>query len=131
MTFDDYARYQNVNPLDSTISIAKSIKFHSGGTNFHSIFQTANRKYDRIIILSDMQGWIGHDTPAREYNAYKAATGANPFIYSFDLNPYGTLQFPEDRVFCLAGFSEKVFQIMGLLEKDRRALITEINKVEL
>jgi hypothetical protein len=28
------------------------------GTNFHCIFQTANRGYDRIIILSDMQALI-------------------------------------------------------------------------
>lgn len=128
MTFSDSARYQNVNPMDSTITIANSIRFASGGTNFHSIFQTANKKYDRIIILSDMQGWIGYNTPTREYNEWKKSTGANPFVYSFDLNSYGSMQFPEQNVFCLAGFSEKVFTIMGLLEKDRKALINEIRK---
>lgn len=131
MTFDDSARYRNVNPMDSTITIANSIRFRSGGTNFHSIFLTANKKYDRIIILSDMQGWVGYDTPAREYNAYKAATGANPFIYSFDLNSYGTMQFPENNVFSLAGFSEKIFDIMRLLEADKKALINEIGKLKL
>lgn len=62
ITFSDNARYRNVNPMDSTIIISNSIRFASGGTNFHSIFQTANKKYDRVIILSDMQGWVGHDT---------------------------------------------------------------------
>lgn len=131
ITFSDLARYQNVNPLDSTITISKAIKFASGGTNFHSIFQTANKKYDRIIILSDMQGWIGYDTPAKEFNDYKKRTGSNPFIYSFDLNSHGSMQFPEQNVFCLAGFSEKVFDIMAMLEKDKKALITEINKTVL
>jgi 60 kDa SS-A/Ro ribonucleoprotein len=130
IVFSDDARYYNVNPLDSTITIANSIRFASGGTNFHSIFQTANKKYDRIIILSDMQGWIGYDTPVREFNYYKQTTGANPFIYSFDLQGYGSMQFPEINIFCLAGFSEKVFDIMKLLEQDKHALINEIKKVE-
>ncbi|HEY6437535.1 MAG TPA: TROVE domain-containing protein [Ignavibacteriaceae bacterium] len=130
ITFSDRARYQNVNPMDSTITITKGIKFSSGGTNFHSIFQTANKKYDRIVILSDMQGWIGHDTPKAAYNQYKQATGANPFIYSFDLNSYGSMQFPEQNVFALAGFSEKVFDIMKLMEQDKKALISEIKKIE-
>ncbi|HEU5289470.1 MAG TPA: TROVE domain-containing protein [Cyclobacteriaceae bacterium] len=129
ITFSDNARYQNVNPMDSTITIANSIKFASGGTNFHSIFQTANKKYDRVIILSDMQGWIGYNTPSASFNEWKKRTGANPFVYSFDLNSYGSMQFPENNVFCLAGFSEKVFDIMKLMEQDKKALINEIKKV--
>lgn len=130
ITFSDSARYRNVNPMDSTITIANSIRFSAGGTNFHSIFNTANKRYARVIILSDMQGWIGHYSPVREFNEWKARTGSNPFVYSFDLNSYGSMQFPERNVLCLAGFSEKVFQIMGLLEQDKNALITEISKIE-
>lgn len=130
VVFSDRAAYKNVNPLDSTITIANSIRFASGGTNFHSIFQIANKKYDRVIILSDMQGWIGHDTPKAAYNQWKQATGSSPFVYSFDLNSYGSMQFPEQNVFALAGFSEKVFDIMKLLEQDKKALINEIKKVE-
>lgn len=130
ITFSDNARYRNVNPMDSAITIAESIRFASGGTNFHSIFHTANKKYDRIIILSDMQGWIGYNAPTAEFNRYKALTEANPFIYSFDLQNYGSMQFPEKNVFCLAGFSEKVFDIMRLLEQDKNALIDEIKKIE-
>jgi hypothetical protein len=33
-----------------------------GGTNFQDIFVKANKSYKRIVILSDMQGWIGHHT---------------------------------------------------------------------
>lgn len=131
MTFSDNARYQNVNPMDSTITIANSIHFASGGTNFHSIFQTANKKYDRVIILSDMQGWIGYYTPKAEYNSYKASTGANPFIYSFDLNSYGSMQIPEQNVFAIAGFSEKIFDIMKLMETDKKALLNTIRRVEI
>lgn len=130
MTFDNYARYVNINPLDSTITIAKSIPFTGGGTNFHSIFTTANKKYDRIIILSDMQGWIGYHSPKADFEAYKTRTDAEPFIYSFDLNSYGSMQFPESNVFCIAGFSEKVFDIMKLMEEDKKALINKIKGVQ-
>lgn len=129
MTFDADARYINVNPNDSTITLARSMKFSSGSTNFHAIFQTANRKYDRIIILSDMQGWVGQDSPAGEFDAYKRLHKANPFVYSFDLNSYGSLQFPEQNVFAIAGFSEKIFDVMKLMETDKRALINAINGV--
>lgn len=129
MVFADDARYRNVNPMDSTITISQSIRFSSGGTNFHSVFQRANKKYDRIIILSDMQGWIGIHSPVKTYNEYKTSTGANPLIYSFDLKSYGSMQFPEPNVFCLAGFSDKVFDVMRLLETDKKALINEIKKI--
>lgn len=129
MVFSDNAKYANVNPMDSTITIANSLRFASGGTNFRAIFKVANKKYDRVIILSDMQGWIGRETPTREFNEWKQVTGANPFVYSFDLNSYGSMQFPETNVFCLAGFSEKVFDIMKLMEQDKKALVNEIKKV--
>lgn len=137
MLFSDSAEYRAVNPLDSTSSIAKSVKFASGGTNFHAIFEEANRKYDRIIILSDMQGWMSGGlgqrggAPDQTVSAYRKKFSANPFIYSFDLSGYGSLQFPENNVFAIAGFSDKVFDLMKLLEEDRNAMVAEIEKVEI
>lgn len=130
MVFSDSAHYHNINPMDSTITIANSLRFSAGGTNFNSIFETANKKYDRIIILSDMQGWIGDHAPKHAFAEYKNSTGANPFVYSFDLCGYGSMQFPETNVFAVAGFSEKVFDIMVLTEKDKKAMLNEIKKVE-
>lgn len=131
MKFSNDAKYVTLNPLDSTITLADSIKFATGGTNFHSIFKKANKPYDRIIILSDMQGWMEYHAPTAEFNDYKSRTNCDPFIYSFDLQGYGSLQFPERNVFCLAGFSEKIFDVMKYLEQDKKALIKEIEKVEI
>lgn len=130
ITFSDNSQYRNVNPMDSTITIANSIRFASGGTNFRSIFQVANKKYDRVFILSDMQGWIGYETPTREFNEYKKTVGANPFVYSFDLNGHGTMQLPEQNVICIAGFSEKVFDTIKLTETDKKALLNTIKAVQ-
>lgn len=131
IAFSNGAEYKVFNPNDSVLTIAKGMKFAAGGTNFNAIFQTANRKYDRIIILSDMQGWVGYDAPTSALEEYKKRTGANPHIFSFDLNGYGTLMFPQNQVYAVAGFSEKILDVMGMLEEDRSALIRKIESVEL
>lgn len=131
MVFSDNAKYKTYNPDDSTLTLAKSVRFATGGTNFHSIFQTANKAYDRIIILSDMQGWVGYNAPSGSFIEYKSRVGANPFIYSFDLNGYGSMQFPESNVFAIAGFSDKVFDTIKMLETDKNTLINEIEKISL
>ena len=131
MTFSTNAKYTSYNPMDSVMTIRDSFIFSGGGTNFKSIFTTANKKYDRVIILSDMQGWMGYYSPAAEFAKYKKKYGANPFVYSWDLAGYGTLQFPENNVFALAGFSDKVFDIMKLMETDKRALYNEIKSITL
>lgn len=133
MLFDYDGKYVSLNPADSTLTLVDQIKARAtgGGTNFHSIFQTANQAYERIIILSDMQGWIGYDAPTSSFEEYKTRCGAKPHVYSFDLQGYGTLQFPQPQVYCLAGFSEKVLDVMKMLESDKEALIHKIEAVDL
>lgn len=133
LVFDGRARYVSLNPADSILSLMDKIPFSGGSTNFNSIFETASGVYDRIIILSDMQAWVNNgwssNVPTQSFAAYKRRTGADPIIYSFDLQGYGSIQFPERRVFCLAGFSDKIFDVMALLESDPKALLTKINEV--
>jgi hypothetical protein len=133
LLFSDDAKYVTTNKRDSTLSIAKQLaqSAKAAGTNFHCIFQTANRAYDRIIILSDMQGWIGHLAPVQTFEGYRKKHKADPRIFSFDLQGYGTLQFPERNVSCLAGFSDKTMETLKYLDSDRQALIREIEAVEL
>ncbi len=133
MRFSDDASYVRENPSDSLSGIADRLvkNARSAGTNFHAVFLALNKQYDRIIILSDMQGWMQGGAPTTSFTEYRRKHAANPFVFSFDLQGYGSLQFPEQNVFAVAGFSDKVFDIMQLLETDRLALIREIEKVEL
>lgn len=131
MTFSTKAKYVNYNPNDSVVSIRNSFHFSGGGTNFKDIFKVANKSYDRIIILSDMQSWIGYDTPSKEYNEYKKNFNCDPYVYSWDLQGLGTMQFPEKNVFALAGFSDKVFEIMKWLETDKKKLFNLIDSIEI
>ncbi len=133
MVFSTNAKYHVFNPSDSVLSIAERMKAMAtgGGTDFHTIFPAANKRYERIIILSDMQGWMGYSAPTKQLDAYEKQYSASPFLYSFDLNGYGTLQFPQPRVFAIAGFSEKVLDLFRALETDKNALLSRIDAVEL
>lgn len=134
MEFGDTSRYisytLNTDSMDFAAGFQSKNKV-GHGTNFHSIFENADKKYDRILIFSDMQGWMGYYAPTKPLSDYKKRFDANPFVYSFDLAGYGTMQFPENKVFCMAGFSDKIFDQMRYLETDKNALLTEIKKIVL
>ena len=86
MTFHDRARYERFNRKDSIVSIAEAITNESGGTNFHSIFESAQAAYDRIIILSDMQAWVGYSTPEDAFKRYRQKYALQPtrLLLQFD-----------------------------------------------
>lgn len=134
IVFDTSAKYLSVPKSRSTLDQVRSIAAPGGGTNFESIFELAGtKKYDRIFILSDMQAWMqgGYSHhPRGAFDAYKTRSGANPYLYSFDLHGHGTMQVPENdgKVICLAGWSEKIFDILDVTEQDREALIHTIEE---
>jgi hypothetical protein len=137
MYFSTSTKNVNLNTEDSTMTIANEIERDGwgGGTDFTVIFPALTKKYDRIIILSDMQGWVndwrGESTPIRGFRDYKIRLGINPKIYSWDLQGYGSLEFPERDVICLAGFSDKVFDIMKVFEENTNTLVEKIRAIEL
>lgn len=132
ITFDNDAVYRHVNWNDSLVTIQKELNFCGGGTNFPSIFKTANKKYDRVIIISDMQSWLGAYSPKSAFEEYKKRFGIEKCsVYSIDLQGYGTLQLPENDVYCLAGFSEKIFDLMKNMEQGINVLMDKINSVSL
>lgn len=131
MLFSDDARYLSLNRHDTTLTVAKSIPFISGGTNFNAIFQRANRAYDRVVVLSDMQGWVGGGAPVEAFAAYQSKYDVAPRVYSFDLKGNGTLQFPQERVYCMAGWSDRVFEIMEKLDRDPEAMVHEVEAISL
>ncbi len=142
--FGSRAQYVPINRDDSTLSIIERfLSYNTGwdgkskydighGTNFNEIFLQADKKYDRIFIFSDMQGWEESSdyydcgNPKKAFSKYKKDFNIDPFIYSFDLSGYGTLMFPKNKVFCLTGLSEKVFDMAKLMEQDKQALINTI-----
>lgn len=130
ISFDGSARYVNYNRKDSTMTLARGFRYSGGSTNMPAAVQMMNRKYDRILILSDMQTWVGGNTNSI-LSGYERLYGAKPFVYSFNLQEQGgTTAFPEARVACIAGFSDKVFKLMGSMERDPQTLVNTIEAVE-
>ena len=138
MVFEGIAKYLNIDAGDTTLSIVNQIvkHIHGGYTNTPDVFNKATKKYDRVVIISDMQTWVENNyshyyggstssVPVAK-DAYAKKFGVNPHIYTLDMSGYGTANFSDNQVYQLAGFSEKIFDLMSLLEKDRNAMVNEI-----
>lgn len=136
MEFGTTARFLDYQLSSGTLNFAS--RFERGnrvghGTNFQAIFETAGKRpYDRIVILSDMQSGL-HRQSGKEWLAnYRKQSGVLPFVYAVDLRGYGSAAFPAGgRIFELAGFSEKVFDLMEMAEQNPEVLLDRINAVRL
>ena len=152
MLFDTMAGYLAPSPSEATLTLQQTILHNireMGGTSFPAVFQAAARhfskgsayeiqaRYDRVIFISDDQSWHKQNdgnyqamTPAEAYRQYCRETATRPAIYLIDTAGLGTMSFPEDKVYAVAGFSEKIFDLMSILEEDRSALVNRIESVE-
>lgn len=132
MEFGDTARMIPYNLNASVLLFAKEFPLLNQvghGTDFKAIFRAAQKKYDRIVIFSDMQGWVDYYSPKDVFLAYKKRVHADPFVYSVDLAGHGTTQLPERNVYALAGFMPEMFTMMSRVEQDKNALVNTIKAV--
>jgi len=118
---------QNVETLDKYSGVVG----HS--TNGWKVLDWAvkNKKtYDKVMIFTDMQLWDStsyFDGTSHEmiglWNKYKQL---NPEakLYIFDLAGYGTspLDIRQRDVYLIAGWSEKVFDVLGKIEKGQEVI---------
>ena len=127
MLFGADAVYSSLDADTPLLSIADKVAEHDGGgTDFKPIFTRAKGKYARVVILSDMQGWMAFTGPTGAYEDYCRREGCRPKVFSFDLAGYGALQFPQQDVFCLAGYSDRALALIPLLEQDKGALVNVV-----
>jgi len=131
--FGTDARYENYNTTDSVKTLSENFsRINLGNTKFQKFFELLNKKYDRLIILSDGEA-NGQLRASQTYlSQYRNKYNCDPWVYNFDLAGYPTVQFNGGKVINLAGFSEKVFNLMKAAEEDQNVLINNIrNTVEL
>ena len=90
---------------------------------------------DRIFIFSDMQCYDvdeRYSQPQRSLNSelktYRKEINPKCRMYSFDVQSYGLLQFPEgDPLTCpIAGYSDSVFTFVNMFEGDHTTMLKEI-----
>lgn len=138
--FSNTCKRVNVNPLDTVNTIKEKIirQGSHGGTEFNSIFSTLekNGAYDRIFIISDMQGrddiingnqWSSKGKST--YSNYVSKFGS-PHVYTIDLCGYGTTMFkPNNKVYQLFGYSSEMYELAKRMEIDPKALIKAIEAI--
>ena len=120
------------NPIDSVNTIKNYIVNRSfgGGTEFNSIFNTLQGKYDRVFVISDMQG---SDSLLRgsSYQSY-IRTNGQPFIYSIDMCGYGNTMFKQtEKLINLFGYSSDIYEMVKSCEINPKAILDEIRKIEI
>ena len=118
------------NPLDTVNTIKNVVinRSYGGGTNFDTIFRTLKGKYDRVFVISDMQGG---DSILRNssYQTY-VKTNGQPFIYSIDLCGYGTTMFKQnEKLINLFGYSSDIYEFVKRSEINPKAILDEIKKI--
>lgn len=132
IVFGDRASYINPKLTDSLTSIAGYLGSNNlGGTDYRSWINCMNKKYDRIFVLSDGEAWGGWKVAEGYMKLYRTKYKANPHVFNFDLAGNGTMQFPENRTYCIAGFSDKTMDLVAMLEEDKTALVTKIEATPL
>ncbi len=108
-------------------------------TNGHLVIQDLRQRrevVDKVMIFTDCQLWdsTGHDrTLTQEWAAYRTNVAPQARLYLFDLAGHGTTPLDvraEHGVALIAGWSDKVFDVLAALENGGDAL-AEIQKIEL
>jgi hypothetical protein len=130
--FDHRPYRYNLSSRTPLIDLYSAIPVTGGSTELHTVFEAManeNIPADRIVILSDMQSYNGSSTSS--FERYKQKTGFNPSIISIDLAGLGTHQFPEDRITFISGWSEKVFDVIKMLEGGKDQFIKMIESYEI
>jgi 60 kDa SS-A/Ro ribonucleoprotein len=123
--YDTSIKSYDISGRMPVIDIATEIKnrAHGGGTETSLVFQYAlaiDKKYNRIIILSDNESWSERyygSSVLEAYDTFKKETGEDPFIYAVDIEGYGTKDVDGKKVFHLTGWSDRLLDFIGYAEK--------------
>ncbi len=106
-------------------------------TNGHLVVQDLRQRrevVDKVMIFTDCQLWNtnGAGTLAQEWAAYRANVAPQAQLYLFDLAGLGNTPLDvraEAGVALIAGWSDKIFDVLAALENGSNAL-AELEKIE-
>ena len=132
MRFGTSARYMGLNRSDSLSTMARQFEADMGGTDFTTVFEQANKHYDKIIFLTDNENWVNRwgGSVNGSLNQYSREYGRPSNIYTVQFAAGGTKQFTDDIGTTFAGYNDKVFEMIANA-KTSDALVKEIEKVVL
>ena len=108
-------------------------------TNGHLVINDLRMRaeaVDKVMMFTDVQLWNSTGDGgalAQEWAAYRRTVAPQARLYLFDLAGHGTAPLevrPENGVVLIAGWSDKVFDVLNALDNGGSAF-TEIEKIEL
>ena len=129
-------------PSDSILQNTVDMLSHKGevgySTNGHKVIEwliKEHREMDKVMLFTDCQlwsseGWSNDALLAEYWDRYKREVAPDARLYIFDLAGYGQspISMKRDDVFCIAGWSDKVFDILAAVERGKIA-IDEIRRI--
>ena len=123
--------------LKNTIEMYKYANEVGYSTNGYKVIRwllKENIKMDKIMFFTDMQMWDSHycdESIEKSWKLYKQRF-PNAKLYLFDLAGYGQLPLRTQKndVFIIAGWSDKIFDMLEAYEKGNDALEI-IKKIEI
>jgi 60 kDa SS-A/Ro ribonucleoprotein len=124
--FASYCEGVKFNPLDSVNTIKNQFVKMEGrvghGTDFNSIFTTLKGNYDRVFVISDMQG-ASRITPTSYSKMH---------IYSIDMAGYGTSMFKAgNNIYSINGYGSDIYELVKKVEINPQVLIDEIEAIQI
>ena len=126
------------NVLQNTVDMTKLEGEVGYSTNGYKVIEWLIKKgieMDKVMLFTDCQLWdsnsrYGDHSLPEYWKQYKEMVAPNARLYIFDLAGYGQspISMKRDDVFCIAGWSDKVFDILAALERGKSA-IDEIRRI--
>ena len=126
------------NILQSTVDMLSREGEVGYATNGYKVIDwliQEHREMDKVMLFTDCQlwnseGWCGDAHLAEYWDRYKREVAPHARLYIFDLAGYGQspISMKRDDVFCIAGWSDKVFDILAAVERGKSA-IDEIRRI--
>ena len=128
----------SVSILQSTVDMlsrAGEVGYSTNGYKVIDWLIQEHREMDKVMLFTDCQlwnseGWCGDAHLAKTWERYKREVAPHARLYIFDLAGYGQSPISMERndVFCIAGWSDKVFDILAAVERGKSA-IDEIRRI--
>jgi 60 kDa SS-A/Ro ribonucleoprotein len=132
--FSSSFRVVNLNPhsniLENTNKVTSMCE--GGGTQTHLVFKhlLENKVFtDRILILSDDQGFYSYPRVQNLFDEYRRIVNKNANLFIVDVAGYGRQQFLGENVYYIGGWSEKILTFINLIEKRDLSLVTYIENL--
>ena len=124
--------------LQSTVDMLSREGEVGYATNGYKVIEwliQEHREMDKVMLFTDCQlwnskGWCADAHLAEYWDRYKREVAPHARLYIFDLAGYGQspISMVRDDVFCIAGWSDKVFDILAAVERGKSA-IDEIRRI--